>query len=132
MQVQNNLLRIEKIIFLTIVCSGLFACFRSSDCFREDVFCAALVTDTLGIEDHGANQEAWAGLQATDMDQIEYIESVDARDYQKNIEYFAAKGFDVILTSGIALQDETLLSADLHADTIFIGINQPEEESRAN
>ena len=83
------------------------------------------------MEDHGANQEAWAGLQAADLDQIEFIESVDARDYQKNIEYFAAKGFDVIITSGIALQDETLLSADLHPAATFIGINQPDEESRA-
>jgi basic membrane protein A and related proteins len=130
-QVQVSV-KIKPYFFLTIICSSLLTCLGSSDCFRENVFCAALVTDTLGVEDHGVNQDAWVGLQESDIDQIEYIESVDSRDYQKNIDYFAAKGFDVIITSGIGLQDETLLSADLYPDTTFIGINQPEEEPRSN
>ena len=115
---------------------ALAACRSSSDCFREDVFCAALVTDTQGIDDHGINQDAWAGLQeaqATGLaDQVGYIESVDARDYEKNISYFASRGYDVIFTSGIALEDETLQSADLYPDSVFVGLNQPFEESRPN
>jgi basic membrane protein A and related proteins len=112
------------------------SCLPSSDCFDEEVFCAALVTDTLGIDDHGINQDAWAGLQESQhngtTNQIEYIESVDTRDYQKNIDYFAKKGFDVIITSGIGLLDETLHSSDLYPDSVFVGLNQPFEESRPN
>jgi basic membrane protein A len=115
---------------------ALSACLSSSDCFREDILCAALVTDTQGIEDHGMNQDAWAGLQEAEAnglaDQVEYIASVDARDYQKNIVYFANRGFDLIYTSGVSLDDETLQSADLYPDSTFVGLNQTFEESRPN
>ena len=115
---------------------ALSACLSSSDCFREDIFCAALVTDTQGIEDHGMHQDAWAGLQEAKAnglaDQVEYIASVDARDYQKNIVYFANRGFDLIFTSGVSLDDETLQSADLYPDSTFVGLNQTFEESRPN
>ena len=114
----------------------LSSCLSSPDCFREDVFCAGLVTDTLGIEDHGMNQNAWAGLQAAKengfADQVDYIASVDSRDYQKNITYFTDRGYDIIFTSGISLDDETLHSADLAPDSVFVGLNQTFEESRPN
>lgn len=97
-----------------------------------------LVTDTQGIEDHGVNQDAWTGLQNVKgygiVDQAGYIESVGTRDYEKNIAYFANQGYDVIITSGIGLRDETLRGASLHEGIIFVGINQPveQEEPRAN
>lgn len=65
-------------------------------------------------------------------DRIEYIESVDTRDYAKNIAYFADKGFDVIITTGPGMDDETLLSADRYLDSVFIGMNQPQAEIRPN
>jgi basic membrane protein A len=111
---------------------------KSSDCFREDVFCAGLVTDTLGIEDHGINQDSWLGLQNAKangvVDQIAYIESVDTRDYEKNIAYFAEHGYDTIITAGIGLRDETQRGADLYKGVVFVGLNQPQEkeETRAN
>jgi basic membrane protein A len=132
-------LRVGKIWFiLTIVAFGLSACAQSSDCFREDVFCAGLVTDVLGIDDHGMNQNTWAGLEAAKanglVDRIEYIESVDTRDYEKNIAYFAEKGYDVIVTTGVGMRDETLRSADLYPEAVpvFVGMNQPHEEVRPN
>jgi basic membrane protein A and related proteins len=132
----NHVSRINKYIFLTMIAWALSACLSSSDCFREEVICAALVTDTLGIDDHGINQDAWAGLQEAKAnglaDQVEYIASVDSRDYLKNIAYFTERGFDVIFTSGIALDDKTLQSADLKPVTVFVGLNQPFEESRPN
>ncbi len=114
----------------------LSACRQSSDCFREDIFCAGLVTDTLGIDDHGINQDTWAGLEEARVNELvnqaDYIESVDTRDYEKNIIYFAEKGYDVIITTGIGLRDETLQAADLYTDTVFVGVNQPYEETRPN
>ena len=115
------------LILLAIALSGVSACMRSSDCFSEEVFCAALVTDTLGIEDHGINQDTWAGMEEAKTnghaDQIEYIESIDTRDYEKNINYFAERGFDVIFTTGIGLRDETLL--------YFAGYNQIADRFRS-
>lgn len=119
-----------------MACWALTACGSSSDCFREDVFCAALVTDTLGAEDYGINQDAWAGLEEAKAnglaDRVEYIESIDSRDYGKNIAYFADLGFDMIFTSGVALDDVTLQNADLYPDLTFVGLNQTFEESRPN
>ncbi len=123
-------------ILLAIAVHSLSACTQSSDCSREDVFCAGLVTDVLGINDHGMNQYTWAGLQEAkakgDVDQVEYIESIDTRDYEKNIAYFADKGYDVIITNGVGMRDETLRAADLYPDSVFVGMNQPHEEERLN
>lgn len=129
-------MQFKKLILLAMVGWAFTACRSSPDCFQEDVFCAALVTDTLGIEDHGINQNAWAGLQEAKINglanQVEYIASVDSRDYSKNIAYFADRGYDLIFTSGISLDDETLQSADLYPDSVFVGLNQPFEESHPN
>ncbi len=125
-----------RFIFLAIALLALTACMQSSDCFHKDVFCAALVTDTLGIEDHGMNQDTWAGLEEAKAsqlaDRIEYIESVDARDYEKNIAYFASQGFDLIVTANAGLRDETLHAADLYPDSVFVGMNQAQTETRPN
>jgi basic membrane protein A len=132
LQVTNYASRIKHYLFLVIVCFALNACIQSPNCFDEEIFCAALVTDTLGINDYGINQDAWLGLQESEADEIAYIESIDSRDYQKNIDYFAQQGFDVIITSGIGLRDETLHSSDLYPDSVFVGLNQPFEQTRAN
>ena len=126
----------NRLFILAIVLQVVIACLQSPDCFREDVFCAALVTDTLGIDDHGINQNTWAGLQESYAnklaDRIEYIESVDARDYEKNIVYFASQGFDLIVTTNAGLRDETLHAADLYPDSVFVGMNQAQTETRPN
>jgi basic membrane protein A len=126
-------MKFGKSIVFILATLVLASCTRSPACFREDVFCAALVTDTLGVKDHGVNQDSWLGLQQAKSegfaDEIAYIESVDARDYGKNIDYFIKQGYDVIITSGIGLDDETLRTAKLTPDAVFIGINQPAEKN---
>jgi basic membrane protein A len=114
------------------------------DCASADVFCAALVTDTQGLDDYGMNWDTWAGLEQAKVngivDRVEYIESIDSRDYEKNIAYFVDLGFDVIFTVGVGMDDETLRSAALFPldpaqgkpDTVFVGMDQPHEESRPN
>ena len=133
---KNYVSRFTYYFFLTMIVWALTACQSSSDCFREEVFCAALVTDRLGVDDHGINQDAWAGLQEAKStglaDQADFIASVDARDYLKNIAYFAERGYDVIFTSGIALDDATLQNADLYPDSVFVGLNQTFEQSLPN
>ncbi|MDX1377490.1 MAG: BMP family ABC transporter substrate-binding protein, partial [Anaerolineales bacterium] len=95
-----------------------------------------MVTDTRGLDDYGINQGTWAGLTEAEengiVDQIAYIESVDPRDYAKNISFFVNAGFDVIVTSGIGLYDATLRNADLYPDTVFVGMNQIDDESVSN
>ena len=121
---------------LAIVVLSLQACSRSPDCFREEIFCAALVTDTRGIHDHGINQDSWIGLEQSKVngviDQSAYIESVDARDYEKNIAFFVNSGYDVILTAGIGLRDSAIRSAALSPASVFVGLNQSDDESVPN
>lgn len=130
------MLRFTNSLFLAVACLTLAACMGPPDCFRADIFCAALVTDTLGMHDNGMNQNTWQGLEEAKAnmlaDRVEYIESVDSRDYEKNIAYFARQGFDMIVTTNPGLRDETLHAADLYPDSVFVGMNQPQTESRSN
>jgi len=129
-------LRIKLICFLVITLLGMPACTQSPNCSSKAVFCAALVTDTRGLNDFGMNHEAWVGLEQSKVEgvanQVAYIESVDTRDYEKNINFFVNAGYDVIVTSGIGLRDVTLRNAKLHPDSVFIGMNQPDEDSVPN
>ena len=124
------------VLILAIVVSGLTACTQSPDCFQKDVFCVGLVTDTRGVNDFGINQDTWAGLEQSHadgvIDQVAYIESVDSKDYEKNIAYFVDAGYDVIVTSGVGMRDATLHSADLYPDSTFVGMNQIDDENRSN
>src|SRR5258707_6883602 len=130
-------LRIKSIvIILAVGLFGISACTPALDCSRKDVFCAALVTDTRGLNDFGMNHDTWAGLTQSKadgvVDQIAYIESVDKRDYEKNITFFVNAGYDVVITSGVGIQDATLHSADLYPDSVFIGMNQTDDKSVPN
>ena len=131
-------------LLIVIALLGLTACTQSQDCSSAEIFCAGLVTDTLGIDDRGMNQETWAGLQEAKagglVDRVDFIESVDARDYEKNIAYFVEHGYDVIITTGIGMRDATLSAADLSSRDlstggpvpVFIGMDQPFEEPPPN
>lgn len=126
-------LRAFSLSFLLV---SLASCSKTPVCFRAEVFCAGLVTDTLGVQDHGINQESWQALQNLKAEnivsEIGLIESADARDYQKNIDYFAANGYDLIIAAGVGLSAETLRAAILTPDSIFIGINQPQANAPSN
>lgn len=117
---------------LLLLLLGVSACSQPPDCHLEQVFCAGLVTDTQGLDDFGLNQNTWAGLEQSKgdgvIDHAAYIESMDARDYEKNIAYFVDEGYDVIVTSGPGLRSATLRSADLYPDPVFIGMNQSEAD----
>ena len=130
----NHFLRAALLVSLFMY---LTACNLSKkDCARSDVLCVGLVTDTGGLNDYGLTASAWQGVQQALADGViqkaDFIESVDARDYAKNISTFAEAGYDVIITSGIGLEDETLQAAELNPATVFIGLDQPPELTHPN
>jgi basic membrane protein A and related proteins len=106
-----------------------------SDCFRAEVFCAGLVTD-FGPIHEGIHREAWLGLQDAEaghlVDRIDVIETVDARDRATNISTFAENGYDVIITVGASISDETVIAAQKYPKLLFIGVEQPQESSLPN
>ncbi|HSG45232.1 MAG TPA: BMP family ABC transporter substrate-binding protein [Anaerolineales bacterium] len=105
-----------------------------ADCSSEDVFCVGLVTDVGKINDKSFNQSAWEGVQLAESElgaTIQYIETADAKDYDKNIATFADENYDVIVTVGFGMGEATVKAAGLYPDVKFIGVDQFQAEETA-
>jgi len=103
----------------------------SPDCASADVFCVGLVTDIGKISDKSFNQSAWEGVQQAGKNLgalVQYIETADARDYVKNISTFADEKYDVIVTVGFNLREDTRTAAEIYPNVKFIGVDQDQFE----
>lgn len=102
------------------------------DCKKEDVVCGALVTDVGKVDDKSFNQSSWEALQQAKeeglLDWVQYIETTDSKDYDKNMATFGDEGYDIIVTSGWNLGFASLAGAEKYPDTIFIGVDQPDTD----
>ena len=109
---------------------------QPSDCSQEDVFCVGMVTAHEGVDDHGLNQVSWEALQSIEagaqMERLDNIESVDTRDWQKNILFFADNGYDVIVTVGTSMSEPMIEAAIEYPDIFFIGVDQQSEALHEN
>lgn len=102
------------------------------NCADEDTFCVGLVTDVGKINDKSFNQSAWEGVQRAEQELgaiVQYIETVDAKDYDKNISTFGDAGYDVIVTVGFALGEATVAAAAKYPNIKFIGVDQFQAET---
>jgi basic membrane protein A len=99
-----------------------------ADCPKPEVLCVGLVTDVGKVNDKSFNQSAWEGVLKSKedgvADLIQYIETADAKDYDKNIAQFADAGFDVIVTVGFGLGEATDAAALQYPNVWFIGVDQ--------
>jgi len=103
----------------------------TADCASEAVFCVGLVTDIGKVKDRSFNQSAWEGVQQTEKDLgalVQYIETRDAKDYAQNINTFAKENYDVIVTVGFNLREQTREAARSYPNIKFIGIDQDQSE----
>jgi basic membrane protein A and related proteins len=101
------------------------------DCVSDEVFCVGLVTDIGKINDRSFNQSAWEGVQLAEKELgalVQYIETADAKDYSKNISTFANESYDVIVTVGFNLREDTRKAAAAYPQLKFIGIDQDQSE----
>jgi basic membrane protein A len=109
----------------------------SRDCRRVDVHCAGVVTG-FGAVDEGIAREAWLALQDAKaegfLQRIDYIETTDTRDRAANLAAFADQGYDIVVTVGSGISDETLAAARQHPDLRFVRIQPPQDsaEEQAN
>lgn len=127
----------KSLRFLILLSLILTACNASSDdCARSDIFCVGLVTAYGKVDDHGLNQSAWEGVTQALAEGVvhkaDFIETIDSRDRAKNIATFAGTDYDLIVTVGYAMGEDTRLAADDWPDTRFLGVDQPQTESRPN
>ncbi|NNF54779.1 MAG: BMP family ABC transporter substrate-binding protein, partial [Acidimicrobiales bacterium] len=106
------------------------------NCADEAVVCVGLVTDTGKVDDKSFNQSAWEGVQAAaeanDAMSIEFIETIAAADYANNIDSFASRDADIIVTVGFGLGEATGIAADANPEITFIGVDQFQGEVRDN
>jgi len=109
---------------------------QPTDCSQEDVFCVGLVTAYDGVEDHGLNQATWETLQSIEapakVARLDTIESIDVRDWDKNITFFTDHSYDLIVTVGTNLAETTAAVAAKNPSVSFIGIDQQLEDMPEN
>lgn len=122
---------------LSVFSALLAACnLSTTDCARLQVFCVGVVTDYGKVDDHGLNQSAWEGVQQALAEELiaraDFIETVDTRDHAKNIRTFLNDGYDLIVTVGYSMEEETRLAAQEWTDRLFIGVDQPVTEPLTN
>jgi basic membrane protein A len=90
------------------------------------------VTEVGYIDDDAYNQAAWDGVEQARtvgvVDAAAYIESVDARDYDENIRFFATHDYDAIVTVGSGLTEATRTAAEQYRDIYFIGVDQTQDD----
>jgi basic membrane protein A and related proteins len=98
-----------------------------SNCARADVFCVGLVSDVGKIDDRSFNQMGWEAVLQAQRElgaYVQYIETTDDKDYEKNIAVFADAQYDVIVTVGFSLADATIQAARIYPNIVFIGVDQ--------
>jgi len=123
------------VVFVMVASLALSACSTKLDCSKADVFCVGLVTDVGKIDDKSFNQSTWEGVKQAEKDlgaHVQYIETTDAKDYDKNIATFADEKYDVIVTVGFALGEATINAAKKYTGIKFIGVDQFQSETVAN
>ncbi len=94
-----------------------------------------LVTDVGRLNDKSFNQSSWEGVQQAQSDlgvDAKAIETVDTKDYEKNINQFVSEGYDVIVTVGFALGEATIAAAKANPNIKFIGVDQAQTDTIDN
>lgn len=136
-QIAANCVGLPAFLLLIVPVLVITACTpQPIDCSRENVFCVGLVTTYDGVEDHGMNQVTWETLQNLEtkahIARLDNIESVDTRDWQKNIIFFADNHYDVVVTVGTNIAETMVAVAAEYPSTSFIGVNQEVDENYEN
>lgn len=97
------------------------------NCADAETFCVGLVTDVGKVNDKSFNQSAWEGVQRAQAElgaTVQYIETADSKDYEKNIATFADEGYDAIVTVGFGMTEATDKAAVTYPNIKFIGVDQ--------
>ncbi|NJN99256.1 MAG: BMP family ABC transporter substrate-binding protein, partial [Anaerolineales bacterium] len=88
------------------------------------------VTDVGGIDDRGFNQLAWTGMQKAAEDlgvEVQFLESQQQTDYEKNIGEFLGQGYSGIVTVGFLLADATKAASEANPDVPFAIVDFPSQ-----
>jgi basic membrane protein A len=87
------------------------------------------------LNDKSFNQSSWEGVQLAEQElgiEAKAIETVDTKDYEKNINQFVDEGYNVIVTVGFALGEATTAAAKANPEVMFVGVDQFQAETLPN
>ncbi len=85
-------------------------------------FKAGMVTDMGGIDDKSFNATSWKGLERAGKElgiEVKYLESQQQTDYATNILQFVNQGYNLIITVGFLLADDTKAMAEKYPNVNF-------------
>lgn len=87
-----------------------------------------LVTDVGTLDDKNFNQFSWEGAkqgaQAIGAPEPQSVVTTASADYAKNIQSFVDQDYNIIVTVGFALGNDTTIAAKANPDISFIGVDQ--------
>ncbi|HEY0606294.1 MAG TPA: BMP family ABC transporter substrate-binding protein [Herpetosiphonaceae bacterium] len=95
----------------------------------------ALVTDVGKINDGTFNQFAFEGLQRAETElgvQIDYIETQQPTDYEKNLDQFASQDYDLVIGVGFLMGDAIKAIATRYPDVNFAIVDAAPEGAPTN
>ncbi|MGH2401850.1 MAG: BMP family ABC transporter substrate-binding protein [Candidatus Limnocylindria bacterium] len=104
--------------------TGLAACGEEDS---GDALLIGGVTDVGQLEDKSFNEGGWCGTIAGATavgGSADVIVTEDPADYQNNMQTFIDQGYDVIVTYGFALGNDTAIAAKANPEIQFIGLDQ--------
>ncbi len=88
----------------------------------EKKFRVGMVTDVGGIDDKSFNATSWQGMELAKNElgvEVAYLESQQQADYASNITQFIDQGYDMIITVGFLLGDDTKKFAEQNPNVKF-------------
>jgi len=88
----------------------------------EKKFRVGMVTDVGGIDDKSFNATSWQGMELAKQElgvEVAYLESQQQADYAANITQFIDQGYDMIVTVGFLLGDDTKKFAEANPNVKF-------------
>jgi peptide/nickel transport system substrate-binding protein len=102
---------------------------------EEEAFKAGMVTDVGGIDDKSFNATSWGGMEMAEQElgvEAAYLESQQQTDYAANITQFLDQDYNMIVTVGFLLGDDTLTFAKENPDTKFAIVDFSYEDPPEN
>ncbi len=116
----------RKHISMTLVMVLLFSLVLSAcDLLPQpetDAFRVGMVTDVGGIDDRSFNATAWRGIEMAEEElnvEGDFLESTAQPDYAPNLTHYINQDYDLIVTVGFLLADDTRDFAEANPDFNF-------------
>ncbi|MBA3946978.1 MAG: BMP family ABC transporter substrate-binding protein [Herpetosiphonaceae bacterium] len=94
-----------------------------------------LVTDTGKVNDGTFNQFAYEGMKRAEKDlgvEVNYVETAQQSDYEKNMATFADQKYDLIIGVGFLMGDAIKASATKYPNTMFAIVDSAADTSTLN